>query len=160
LVNYQKHIIFVLIKKSTMKLIRVKTKLTRLELISKFDTISLIDLEVIFNMSKYFDYLDFTYTQDKSGFFAIMADSYRERIEDFLQKNSISYNYKDISKDIFFDNPVESNYTDDDGKDISKNVKDLFLKYKKNHTTQDDVLDKILEKGVDSLTDFDKNILK
>ena len=134
--------------------------MTRLELISKFDTIPLIDLEVIFNMSKYFDYLDFTYTKDKSGFFAIMVDSYRERIEDFLQKNSINYNYKDISKDILFDNPVDSNYTDDDGEDISEKVKDLFLKYKKNHTTQDDVLDKILEKGVDSLTDFDKNILK
>ena len=143
-----------------MKLIEVKTELTRLELISKFDTIPLIDLEVIFNMSKYFDYLDFTYTKDKSGFFAIMVDSYRERIEDFLQKNSINYNYKDISKDILFDNPVDSNYTDDDGEDISEKVKDLFLKYKKNHTTQDDVLDKILEKGVDSLTDFDKNILK
>lgn len=143
-----------------MKLIEVKTELTRLELISKFETIPLIELEVIFNMSKYFDYLDFTHTQDKSGFFAIMADSYRERIEDFLQKNSINYNYKDISKDILFDNPVDSNYTDDYGVDISKNVKDLFLKYKKNHTTQDDILDKILEKGVDSLTDFDKSILK
>lgn len=143
-----------------MKLIQVKTELTRLELISKFETMPLIELEVIFNMSKYFDYLDFTCTQDKSGFFAIMSDSYRERIEEFLQKNSINYNCKDISKDIFFDNPVDSSYTDDDGKDISKNVKDLFLKYKKNHTTQDDVLDKILEKGVDSLTDFDKNILK
>lgn len=143
-----------------MKLIEVKTELTRLELISKFETIPLIELEVIFNMSKYFDYLDFTYTKDKSGFFAIMVDSYRERIEDFLQKNSINYNYKDISKDILFDNPVDSSYTDDDGEDISEKVKDLFLKYKKNHTTQDDVLDKILEKGVDSLTDFDKNILK
>ena len=71
-----------------MKLIEVKTELTRLELISKFETIPLIELDVIFNMSKYFDYLDFTYTQEKSGFFAIMADSYRERIEDFLQKNN------------------------------------------------------------------------
>ena len=111
-------------------------------------------------MSNYFDYLDFTYTKEKSGFFAIMADSYRERIEDFLQKHSIKYNCQDISKDIFFDNPVDSNYTDNNGKDISEKVKDLFLKFKNNHTTQDDVLDKILEKGVDSLTDFDKSILK
>lgn len=44
-------------------------------------------------MSNYFDYLDFTYTQEKSGFFAIMADSYRERIEEFLQKNSIIKNH-------------------------------------------------------------------
>jgi hypothetical protein len=28
------------------------------------------------------------------------------------------------------------------------------------YITQDDVLDKILEKGMGSLTDFDKNILK
>lgn len=143
-----------------MKLIEVKTELTFFELVSKFEDIPIVELEVVLNMSNYFDYLDFTYTKEKSGFFAIMADSYRERIEDFLQKHSIKYNCQDISKDIFFDNPVDSNYTDNNGKDISEKVKDLFLKFKNNHTTQDDVLDKILEKGVDSLTDFDKSILK
>jgi hypothetical protein len=143
-----------------MKLIEVKTELTFFELVSKFETIPLVELEVILNMSKYFDYVDFTYTKEKSGFFAIMADSYRERIEDFFQKNSIKYNCQDISKDIFFDNLVDSNYTDVKGKDISKQVEDLFLNFKNNYTTQDDVLDKIIEKGVGSLTEFDKSILK
>ena len=35
----------------------------------------------------------------------------------------------------------------------------LIKKYKSEWTTKDDVLDKIIEKGIDSLTDFDLDIL-
>ena len=70
-----------------MKLIKVKTKLTSSELVSIFENCSIEELEVILNMSKYFDYVDVDYSDKKSGFFAIMADSYKQRIEDFFQKH-------------------------------------------------------------------------
>lgn len=143
-----------------MKLIKVKTELTFFELVSIFETVSIEELEIILNMSKYFDYIDVNYSDKKSGFFAIMADCYRERIEDFFQKHSIIYKSNDISKDVFFDNPIEYEFKDESGDDISDKVKELVLRFKKNYTTSDDVLDKILEKGIDSLTDFDKSILK
>lgn len=143
-----------------MKLIKVKTKLTSSELSSIFENCSIEELETILNMSKYFDYIDVNYTDKKSGFFAIMSDSYKQRIEEFFQKNSIGYKFDDLSKDAYFDNTIEVEFTNESNEDISQQLKDLVFKFKKNHTTIDDVLDKIIEKGIDSLTDFDKSILK
>jgi hypothetical protein len=143
-----------------MKLIKVKTKLTSTELFSVFENVSIEELEVILNMSKYFDYIDVTYSDEKSGFFAIMADSYKQKIEDFFQKHSIGYKLYDLSKDVYFDNPIEIRFTNENKQDISHQLKDLVFKFKKNHTTIDDVLDKINEKGINSLTNFDKSILK
>jgi hypothetical protein len=143
-----------------MKLIKAKVDLTFFELVSIFENVPFEELEIIYNMSKYFDYIDINYSDKKSGFFAIMADSYKQRVEDFFQKHSISYKFNDLSKDVFFDNPIEYEFKDESGDDISEQVKDLIQKFKINHTTSDDVLDKILEKGIDSLTDFDKSILK
>lgn len=143
-----------------MKLIRVKTKFTNLELGSLFKNVSIEELEVIVNMSKYFDFVDVNYTDEKAGFFAIMSDSYRQRIEDFFQKNLIDYKADDLSKDAYFDNLIETRFTNDNNEDISDRLKELISIFKKNNTTTDDVLDKIIEKGIDSLTDFDKTILK
>ena len=143
-----------------MKLIKVKTKLTSSELLSVFENCSIEELEVILNMSKYFDYIDVDYSDKKSGFFAIMADSYKQRIEDFFQKHSIGYKFDDLSKDAYFDNPIDIEFTNENNEDISHQLKELVFKFKQNHTTTDDVLDKIIEKGIDSLTDFDKSILK
>ena len=142
-----------------MKLIKAKVDLTFFELVELFENVAFEELEVIYNMSKYFDYIDINYSDKKSGFFAIMADSYKQRVEDFFQKHSISYKFNDLSKDAFFDNPIEYEFKDESGDDISDQVKELINKFKRNHTTSDDVLDKILEKGIDSLTDFDKSIL-
>jgi hypothetical protein len=142
-----------------MKLIKLKTKLTSSELLSVFENVSIEELEVILNMSKYFDYIDVDYSDRKSGFFAIMADSYKQRVEDFFQKHSIGYKFDDLSKDAYFDNPIETGFTNEN-EEISNQLKELVSKFKKNHTTIDDVLDKIIEKGIDSLTDFDKSILK
>jgi hypothetical protein len=142
-----------------MKLIKLKTKLTSSELLSVFENVSIEELEVILNMSKYFDYIDVDYSDRKAGFFAIMADSYKQRVEDFFQKHSIGYKFDDLSKDAYFDNPIEV-FTNENNEDISHQLKELVFKFKQNHTTIDDVLDKIIEKGIDSLTDFDKSILK
>jgi hypothetical protein len=142
-----------------MKLIKVKTKLTSSELLSVFKDVSIEELEVILNMSKYFDYIDVDYSDRKAGFFAIMADSYKQRVEDFFQKHSIGYKFDDLSKDAYFDNPIEV-FTNENNEEISNQLKELVSKFKQNHTTIDDVLDKIIEKGIDSLTDFDKSILK
>jgi hypothetical protein len=143
-----------------MKLIKVKVDLTFFELVKLFEDIPTQELEIILNMSKYFDYIDVTYSDERSGFFAIMADSYKQRIEDFFQKNLIGYKFNDLSKDAYLDNPIDFEFKNEIGEDISEQVKDIVFKFKKNHTTSDDVLDKIIEKGVNSLTDFDKSILK
>lgn len=66
----------------------------------------------------------------------------------------------DISKDVLFDNEIKSDYLSKTGVSLEKDIKDLILSYKLQATDCDVVLDKIIEKGIDSLTDFDKNYLK
>lgn len=143
-----------------MKLIKFRTKITNDELISKFETIPMMELEFILSLSKYFEYIDINCNQNRGGLFGIMADSYKERLENFFQKYSIPYSVKDMTKDVFFDNSINVSYTDNSGVDISNKIKEFIFNFKTNYITQDDVLDKILEKGIESLTDFDRQILK
>ena len=106
-----------------MKLIKFKTELTYSQLVTEFERIPMSDLEFIINLSNYFDYIDVNFENNKTGLFGIMADCYKERIEEFFQKYSIPYKSSDISKDIFFDNVVEFSKKDDEKE---KNVARIF----------------------------------
>jgi hypothetical protein len=57
------------------------------------------------------------------------------------------------------DNHINVSYVGEQGQDISNDIKSLINRFKSNYTSLDIVLDKILEKGVESLNDFDKSYL-
>jgi hypothetical protein len=57
------------------------------------------------------------------------------------------------------DNHINVSYVGEQGQDISNDIKSLINRFKSNYTNVDIVLDKILEKGVESLNDFDKSYL-
>ena len=80
-------------------------------------------------------------------------------MESFLEKYEIYFEKNDISKDVFFDNQIDCSYVDESNNDITDELVKFIKIFKENYTTTDDVLDKILEKGVESLSEFDKNIL-
>lgn len=67
---------------------------------------------------------------------------------------------EDLSKDVLFDNEIKTDFVSKTGQSLEQNIKELFMSYKLQVTDCDVVLDKIIEKGIDSLTDFDKNYLK
>lgn len=67
---------------------------------------------------------------------------------------------EDLSKDVLFDNEIKTNFVSKTGDSLEKDIKDLIMSFKLQATDCDVVLDKIIEKGIDSLTDFDKNYLK
>ena len=66
----------------------------------------------------------------------------------------------DHSKDVLFDNPIYSDFFDQSGNSVSQKIQDLILKFKLQMSDCDVILDKLLEKGMDSLTEFDKQFLK
>jgi hypothetical protein len=66
----------------------------------------------------------------------------------------------DLSKDALFDNEIKNDFTSENGNSLHKEINDLIMSYKLQVTDCDVVLDKIIEKGIDSLTDFDKKYLK
>jgi hypothetical protein len=67
---------------------------------------------------------------------------------------------EDLTKSVLFDDVIESNFSDESGKNVKDEIQKLILRFKNIATDCDVVLDKLLEKGMDSLTEFDKQFLK
>jgi hypothetical protein len=100
---------------------------------------------------------------DENGFecmFAILDDSLIEKISELYKKYSLKFTVIDLTNDVIFDNPFKIKFKNERGKLVEKNVLKLIKEYKSNWISKDDILDKILEKGIDSLTRLDFKILK
>lgn len=127
--------------------------------------------EVIMNMtSSEVDYVIKIYGQlsmveytDENGFecmFAILDNYLIEKLNDIYKKYSLNFNVIDITKDIIFDEPIRTKYKTYSGKSANKAIQELIKEFKNNWVSKDDILDKILEKGINSLTKLDLKILK
>jgi hypothetical protein len=62
--------------------------------------------------------------------------------------------------DVIFDNPINTKYKNFRGKSCHRTINNLIKEFKVNWVSKDDILDKILEKGMNSLTKLDLEILK
>lgn len=67
---------------------------------------------------------------------------------------------QDFSKQVLFDDEIEMNFVDEFGNCVKDKIEKLVLNFKYQATDCDTILDKLLEKGMDSLTEFDKQFLK
>jgi hypothetical protein len=142
-----------------MKLVKFSTKSTFTDIISKIENVPMIQKEFIFDLSNQIDYIDFTKSDETTGMFAVIDDWYFNKISDFYKSCGISFTSKDLSLDAFMDNYINVSYVTGKSQDISNDIKSLINRFKSNYTNVDIVLDKILEKGVESLNDFDKSYL-
>ena len=91
--------------------------------------------------------------------FAVIDDWYFNKISDFYKVCGIKFTSEDLSGDAFMDDYINVSYVGEQNQDISKDITSLINRFKSNFTNTDIVLDKILEKGVESLNDFDKSYL-
>lgn len=142
-----------------MKLVKFTTKSTFADIISKIEDIPMIQKEFIFDLSNQIDYVDITETDGTTGMFAVIDNWYFDKISDFYKSCGITFTSEDLSGDAFMDDYINVSYVGEQNQDISNDVKLLINKFKSNYTNIDTVLDKILEKGVESLTEFDKSYL-
>lgn len=67
---------------------------------------------------------------------------------------------EDLTKSVLFDDSIDSDFNDECGKSVKDEIQKLIIRFKNIATDCDVVLDKLLEKGMDSLTEFDKQFLK
>jgi hypothetical protein len=74
---------------------------------------------------------------------------------DFFDKVSFS----DCTDQVIFDNDMFKKINEIDDYDSDK-TKKLFIDFRKELTSIDDILDKISEKGIDYIDDIDKEVLK
>ena len=126
--------------------------------------------EIIMNMSdsevesiqKLYDSISMVeYTNDSGHecMFVIIDEFYLSRLKGFLDKYSLSFKAFDLTKEVIFDEYFKIKFKNQFGKLMEDGIIKLIDEFKKNWISKDDILDKVLEKGIDSLTDLDLDIL-
>lgn len=126
--------------------------------------------EIIMNMSdsevdsiqRLYDSISMVeYTNDSGHecMFVIIDNFYLSRLKDFLGKYSLSFKLFNLTKKVIFDEYFKIKFKNQFGRIIEDDVIKLIDEFKRNWVSKDDILDKILEKGIDSLTDLDLDIL-
>jgi len=142
-----------------MKIYNIKTKNTQYEIDKIIMKMSQSELDYITNLYSKISMVEYT---DEIGFecmFAIIDDYYLRKVKECYSNYNLIFEIFDITKDVIFGEKIKIKYKNYLGNSQQIEIAALFSKYKRNWITKDDILDKILEKGIDSLTDFDLDVL-
>lgn len=143
-----------------MKFIKIVTKHTQREVDEILFNMTADDALYVENVYSNFDFVEFTNDDGKECMFCIMNDYQLSLLSKCYRQFNVKFEHFDISKDVFFDNKFKTTFKNQYGFSAKANIEKLIRKFKKENTTSDIILDKILEKGINSLTDFDKSILE
>ena len=143
-----------------MKFVNVITHSTQSEIDEILYSMSLQDAQQIEKIYSMFDFVEYT---SKNGFecmFCIVDENDLSELSKSYNKFNIKYEFIDLTKSVFYDNKFPINFKNQYGLTVKSKVSKLIEKFKTEFITSDIILDKILEKGIESLTDFDKSILE
>ena len=143
-----------------MKFVNVITHSTQSEIDEILYSMSLDDAKQIEKIYSMFDFVEYT---SKNGFecmFCIVDENDLLALSKSYNKFDIKHDFFDLTKSVFYDNKFPINFKNQYGLTVKSKVSKLIEKFKIEFTTSDIILDKILEKGIDSLTDFDKSVLE
>ncbi len=143
-----------------MKFINVKTKSTQSEIDEILYSMSIDEAREIEKLYSMFEFVEYTSKKGFECMFCIVDDSELKKLSNTYRKFDIKHEFIDLTKDVFFDNKFPINYKNQYGLLVKSKISDLIDRYKSDFITPDIILDKILEKGIDSLTVFDKSILE
>lgn len=143
-----------------MKFYKIETDHTQLEIDKIIFKLTLTESEEIDKIFRNLNVVEFTDERRKESLFAVLNETDLEKLKNLYTKYNINYTINDLSKEVLFDIPFNIRYKDSNMRNVTLKIKKLIKDYKKNWTTTDVVLDKILELGIESLTDFDYSVLK
>jgi hypothetical protein len=142
-----------------MKLIKIQTNLKKDDVDSLFDCLVFEQKKYLFDLVRNIDFVEYKESNQRTSSLFVIDDWSFNKISEFYQTCDIKFTSTDLTNDAFMDNYIETNYVDVYDCDVTKDIQDLIKKFKSNYTNVDVVLDKILEKGIDSLNEFDKSFL-
>lgn len=143
-----------------MRFLNIITNKTQDEIDTVIFNMSNYDVEYLQEVYSLFEYVEYTNDFGEECMFCVVDDYSFMKISECFLRFDIEFNYVDLSKDIFFDNKFKINFKNFSGVYVKHLIKDLIDKFKQDNITVDIVLDKILEKGIQSLSAFDYIILK
>lgn len=142
-----------------MRFYNLITKRTQDEINEVIMSMTLSETEHILNLYSKVSLVEYT---DENGFecmFAILDNHLIDKLDDLYTRYSIEFKITDLTKDVILDNPIKTKYKNYRGYSCHREILKLIKEFKMNWVSKDDILDKILEKGMSSLTKLDFNIL-
>jgi hypothetical protein len=143
-----------------MKFCKVTTIHTQREIDNIIMSMKSPEIDYIMDLYKKMSIVEYTDDNGYECMFAIIDEFLIDKIDEVYKKYSIEFELKDLTMDVIFDNPINTKYKNFRGKSCHRTINNLIKEFKVNWVTKDDILDKILEKGMNSLTKLDLEILK
>jgi hypothetical protein len=142
-----------------MKFINILTESKQDYLNEIIMKMSISEVDYLESLYSKFDSIEYIDNDDNECMFAILDDNMLSNISILYRKYGIKFKSIDLSMDIFHDNHFDVLFENNIGQDMSNSILKLILKFKEDFITKDIILDKILSKGISSLTEFDKKVL-
>lgn len=147
-----------------MKFIKLLTKHTGLEIRCILEKFTDSDKEYISSVYDEFDYVEFSDKDEIVGMFIIIGDEWLRKLTNFFFEKSINFSCVDLTKDVLFGNTIDIEgykvLLPDEKEELSIELSHMVDVFYEENTSVDTILDKINEKGIESLNDVDKKILK
>jgi hypothetical protein len=142
-----------------MKFYNIVTSSKQFEINEIIMNMSNTEVDCIQSLYNSISIVEYTNELGNECMFSILDDYYLNKLSEFLKKYSLNFKVFDLTNDVIFDYNFKTNFKNEFGRAIEDDILNLIKKFKKNFISKDDILDKILERGIDSLTDFDLDIL-
>jgi len=142
-----------------MKFYNIITNSKQFEIDEIIMNMSNTEVEVIDKLYKLISMVEYTNDLGNESMFIISDKYYLLELESVFNKYSIQFRILDLTKEVLFDYSFKIKFKNEFKRSVENDILNLIKEYKSDWTTKDDVLDKIIERGIDSLTDFDLDIL-
>ena len=143
-----------------MRFYKIITNQNRSQIDTITNSVSSVETDYIIQVYEKIHLVEYT---DVNGFecmFVILDALGVKEMSSLYKKYSIKFDIIDLTEDIIRDNPIKIKFKNDKENLIKNKFLELIKKYKLNWITKDDILDKIIDKGIKSLTKFDLEVLK
>ena len=143
-----------------MRFYKIITNQNRSQIDTITNSMSSVETDYIIQVYEKIHLVEYT---DVNGFecmFVILDALGVKEMSSLYKKYSIKFDIIDLTEDIIRDNPIKIKFKNDKENLIKNKFLELIKKYKLNWITKDDILDKIIDKGIKSLTKFDLEVLK
>lgn len=122
--------------------------------------LSTTETDYITNLYSQISMVEYTDESGNECMYALLDKILIEKLDNLYRKYAIKFEVFDLTKEVIFDNYIKIKYKDSKERDVKNDIIYLIKEFKSNWVTKDDILDKILEKGIESLTDSDLGILE
>jgi hypothetical protein len=138
-----------------MKFINIITKHTKGSLEDILGKLSKAYIDIIKEIYLEFEHIEYTTTNDWVGMYAAIEENTLKKLQEVYNKCGVNFTTTDITKEVLFsDDPKLS--------DVLKQGDLMFMcrKFRRENITVDIILDKLSERGVESLSFTDKKLLE